>query len=350
MPLARLLRAAAGLSLVSAGFASCYSPSFVSGVTKCSASGACPNDWICESGLCVDNSAGGMGGASVTGGHGGSPASGGHGGSATGGSPATGGKVGSGGNGAGGATATGGKGGIGAGGSLSGSGGAVGSGGVVGTGGNAGSGAAGSGPTCIQGATMPPPMALITDFTDAAPDTSRPAGDFTLGSTDGFPGGTSRYASGVVGTTSLTNGQLVFAATLEGPTTADLYPFNGFVVFMSSLECINASQYTGVSFDLALSGSCSTLFEFNDSEHTLAMNDIYRGTCPVSNTSCFNSQFSVSSGHNKIPFSGTPLVNGQPTAAVDARKLIGLQWQFGIPMGSVTGCTASLTLDNVSFY
>jgi hypothetical protein len=333
--------------LAGAGLWSCYNPNFVSGVTKCSASGACPNDWVCEAGVCVDTSAAGTGGATSTGGHGGTTASGGHGGGGAGGSPATGGS-GAGGSGTGGAVASGGV--IGTGGKPA-TGGSPGTGGAPATGGSSGTGgAAGNSPTCIQGATMPPPMALITDFSDAVPDTTRPAGDFTFGSTTGFPGGTARYASGAVGTTSLTSGQLIFTATLETPTTADMYPYNGFVVYMSSAECINASQYTGVSFDLALSGSCATLFEFNDSEHTLATNDVYRGTCPLSTTTCFNSQFSVSSGHNRIPFSGTPLVNGQPTAAVDPRKLIGLQWQFGIPTGSSTGCTASLTLDNVSFY
>jgi hypothetical protein len=350
MSRARLVLAVAGLLLVGAGLLSCYSPNFVSGVTKCSASGACPNDWVCESGLCVDTSAKGTGGASPTGGHGGSRASGGQGG-----------------GGPGGASATGGHGGSGTGGTAIGTGGAVGSGGTPGSGGKPATGGApgsggtpamggspgtggSAGPTCIQGGTMSPPATLITDFSDVVPDPSRPAGDFTFGSTTGFPGGTSRYASGAVGTTTLTGGQLVFTATLEAPTTADMYPFNGFVIFMSSMQCIDASRYTGVSFDLALSGSCQTLFEFNDSEHTLASNDTYRGTCPVSTTTCFNSQFGVSSGHNKIPFNGVPLINGQPTAAVDPRKLIGLQWQFGIPTGSTTACSASLTLDNVSFY
>jgi hypothetical protein len=212
------------------------------------------------------------------------------------------------------------------------------------------SAAGGATPTCIQGATMPPPAALITDFSDAMADTSKPAGDFTFGSTTGFPGGTARYASGTPGTTQIVSGQLVFTATLEAPTTADMYPFNGVVVYMSSAECINASQYTGVSFDLAISGTCSVIFQFSDSEHTLQSNDAYRGTCPVSTTTCFDSQFGVSSGHNRIPFSATPIVNGQPTVAVDKTKLIGVQWQLGTPSGSTTGCSGSLTIDNISFY
>jgi hypothetical protein len=348
---ARLVALAVAVLLAGAGLWSCYSPNFISGVTKCSASGACPNAWVCEAGVCVDKSASGTGGATAAGGHGGTTATGGHGGSAAGGSPATGGHLGSGGSGVGGSTATGGNGGSGTGGNLTGSGGTVSTGGVVATGGSPGSGgAAGSSPTCIQGATMPPPMALITDFSDAVPDTTRPAGDFSFGSTTGFPGGTARYASGTVGTAQIVSGQLVFTATLEAPTSADMYPFNGVVVFTSSTECINGSQYTGVSFDLAISGTCSTIFQFSDSEHTLQTNDIYRGTCPVSTTSCFDSQFSVSSGHNRIPFAATPIVNGQPTATVDPRKLIGVQWQLGIPNGSATGCSGSLTIDNVSFY
>jgi hypothetical protein len=339
----------AALLLVGAASGSCYNPNFVSGVTKCSSTGACPNDWVCQSGVCVDVTAGGAGGSTPAGGHGGSPSTGGH-----GGSPSTGGH--------GGGTSTGGHGGGGAGGASSGgtggassgSGGAVSSGGATGTGGTpstgGASGAAGSSATCIQGATMKPPTALITDFSDAVPDSTRPAGDFSFGSTTGFPGGTARYASGAVGTASLSNGQLIFTATVEAATTANMYPFNGIVVFMSGMECIDASQYTGVSFDLALSGTCSTIFQFSDSEHTLQTNDIYRGTCPPTTASCFDNQYNVNSGHNKIAFTDSPTVGGKPTATIDRSKLIGVQWQLGLPTTSTPGCSGSITIDNVSFY
>jgi len=91
-------------------------------------------------------------------------------------------------------------------------------------------------------------------------------------------------------------------------------------------------------------------FEFNDSEHTLQMNDTSRGTCQGSSATCYPSAFSVTSGHNRIAFTATPPIGGSPTATVDARKLIGVQWQMQLPSTATTACTGSLTLDNISFY
>jgi hypothetical protein len=130
-----------------------------------------------------------------------------------------------------------------------------------------------------------------------------------------------------------------------------MYPYNGVVVYMSGAACINASQYTGVSFDLTLSGNCPmAYFEFSDSEHTLQMNDTLRGTCQGSGSTCYPSLFNVTAGHNRIPFAATPFSGGSPTAAVDPHKLIGVQWQFQVSPTSTTGCTGSITVDNISFY
>jgi hypothetical protein len=65
--------------------------------------------------------------------------------------------------------------------------------------------------------------------------------------------------------------------------------------------------------------------------------------------SCFGSQLTASSGHNKIPFDAALVVNGQPTVAVDPSKLIGVRWQLGLPTSSGTGCHGSVSFDNITF-
>ena len=51
----------------------------------------------------------------------------------------------------------------------------------------------------------PPVAALITDFSDAAPDPSH-SGQFRYGSSGGVTGGTATYASGTLGTLTLAGG------------------------------------------------------------------------------------------------------------------------------------------------
>jgi hypothetical protein len=323
--------AAAALLLVGAVVGSCYNPTFVSGVTKCSATGACPNDWACELGVCVDVSATGAGGSTSTGGHGGSTSTGGHAGSTS-----TGGHAGSG---TGGSTASGGHGGTVATGGASGTGGATATGGTPGTG--------GSTPTCLQGASDRPAVSLITDFSDAAPDPNH-SGEFVYGSSGGLLGGTARYASATPGTLTLSGGALTYAATLEAPTASDMFPFSGFAVYLNGPACTDASSYTGVAFTMSVTGTCANYFEFSDSDHLTSASDSVRGACTA--TSCFASQFSVTSATTSVAFSATPAVSGSPTAAVDAGKLTGVQWQFGIPSGSTTGCSGTFTVDNIRFY
>jgi hypothetical protein len=346
----RAIRTAAGVMLPTLAVAvlvgwGCYNPNFVSGVTKCSPSGACPNDWVCRSGVCVDASAGGVGGAAATGGHGGGTATGGAGGSsghgggggtATGGTgAATGGVGGSSGHGGGGGTATGGAGGRGAGGGIA-------TGGVTGTGGTT--------LDCLQGAIVQPVSSLITNFSDAMPDPNH-SGEYLFGTTSGDPGGTSRYASGTIGTFTLSGGALTYAATLEAPTTSDMFPYSGFAVYLTSAACIDARAYTGIAFSLNVTGNCPAYLMFSDSEHLTMTNDPLRGACVATSTSsCFASQFSVTSSTTSVAFDATPVNAGQPTAAVDPGKLTGVQWQFGVPSGSAVGCSGTITVANIHFY
>jgi alpha-tubulin suppressor-like RCC1 family protein len=261
-----------------------------------------------------------------------------------GGSGGTGATVGAG---AGGSGGRGGAGGLGAGGSGGG-----GTGGAVITPTGAGGAAGGGGPdagaaTCVNGATITPTTPLITDFSDAVPGTDYP-GEFTFGSTSGEVGSTGRIASGTVGTLSLTNGALNFAAAVEAPTTSVMYPYNGVGLFFGGFACVDASQYTGVAFTISgIAGTCQVVFSFVDANH-LAATDPSRGLCDAS--TCFPSVFSVTSSTTMVAFNATPMTAGEPTATVDVAKLAGVQWELELPSGSTTGCTGSITLDNIEFY
>lgn len=252
--------------------------------------------------------------------------------------------------GAGGSIVTGAAGSTGSGGSAGtgGHGGASGAAGTTAGGGTTGTGSGGTTTTtCIAGGSTSPAHALITDFSDA---TSDGTGNYSFGSTSGDPGGTALFASGTKGTLSLSGGALTFTATVPEPTAGVMYPFSGFVLFLDGPACVNATSYTGVKFTIsALTGACTVVFSFNDSEHTMASDDPNRGTCPATAT-CYGSQFAVTAATSMVPFGATPSNAGQPTATVDAGKLMGVEWQFEPMSGSTTGCTGSITVDNISFY
>ena len=54
-------------------------------------------------------------------------------------------------------------------------------------------------------------------------------------------------------------------------TGNDMYPYSGFVVYINGPACVDASQYTGVSFSIKGDpGMCGLVFSFNDAEHGVA--------------------------------------------------------------------------------
>jgi alpha-tubulin suppressor-like RCC1 family protein len=259
---------------------------------------------------------------------------------------------------------TGGKGGAGGGGGAGGRGGAGGAGGRgaagtqtgaagASTGGGTGAaagqgGAGGAALTCIQGATYPPAGASITDFSDAMP-TASGTSEYTFGSSEGDPGAILSFATGTLGTLSVAGGALTYTATVEAPTSTNMYPYNGFILYFAAPACVDASKYSGVSFTTdSLTGNCKTVFEFADSSHATSTTDPDRGTCTA--TMCYPSDITISSSVMAIPFNATPSNPGQPVASVDKAHLTGVQWEFQ-PVSTTSGsCTGSITIDNVSFY
>jgi hypothetical protein len=230
--------------------------------------------------------------------------------------------------------------------------GSTGAAGITGTGTAGTTGAAGAAATsCVAGGTVPPVVPLITDFSDAAADPTN-VGEFRYGGnmpSTRVQGGTSRFASGATkGTLSVAGGALTFAATVDAPSTANMYPFSGFVVYVDGPTCVNATAYTGVSFTLTGTlGTCQLVFSFGYADDLAATSDAMRGLCTAA--SCYPSQFMITTATTTVSFTALPVTMGVPVVAVDKGKLTGVQWQLQPASGATAGCTGSITVDNISF-
>ena len=116
----------------------------------------------------------------------------------------------------------------------------------------------------------------------------------------------------------------------------------GFGLFFDS--CVDASAYNAVKFTINGSlGDCAIRFAVNSSE-TVSPADDPRGTCTEAN--CFPPSTPITTtGTMVVPFFGAPFP-GSPNV-VDPRSFVGIQWQMDTPFG--TACTASFTIDDISF-
>ena len=72
-----------------------------------------------------------------------------------------------------------------------------------------------------------------------------------------------------------------------------------------------------------------------------------RGSCSVS--SCYPSQFAITTSSTSVLFSATPTGAGQPVAAVDKAKITGVQFQLAPASMATTSCTANITVGNIKF-
>jgi hypothetical protein len=166
---------------------------------------------------------------------------------------------------------------------------------------------------------------------------------FTFGGTNPQGGGTYTYGSPAP-VLNLTSAPALHAMlTAPAPTSPE---YVGFGLYFNS--CVDASMYTGVQFTIAgtVTG-CMVQFSANYSEDAATTDP--KGTCTGS--SCYSSQYTVAS----IPATASPVMvlfsqqtEGMPAAAVDKGKLVGVQWQFTVPMGMA--CMADVTISNVSFF
>jgi hypothetical protein len=212
--------------------------------------------------------------------------------------------------------------------------------GMTGTGGASGSPALG-----CQFSNPPPQGPVIADFTGADGTMVLPiGGTFTYASPTG---------SGPMAT--ITDGALHVTATTTGITTAQYWGvgiyFNGNTL---PTDCINASGFVGVQFDIAgvVSGNgCSVQYSTNDSAHMDAMIDP-KGSGPLG---AYAPQATLTipptTTTMMMPFTGPSAPSGgSPSIAIDPFRLVGVQWQFTTAPGVENSCVVDLTIDNVRFF
>ncbi len=230
----------------------------------------------------------------------------------------------------------------------------AGAGGASSAGASAGGGSAGASTpleeTCRGGVTTPPVAALITDFSDAAPDPAH-AGDYRFGGVDAsrVQGFTTRYSNtpSDKGTLSLAEGKLGFSATVTAPTASGPgeFPFSGFALVVDGPACVDASAYTGVSFELAGDlGDCILYLSFAYADDLATSADPNRGLC---SGTCYPSEYAITTSDTSVNFADAQTVPGVPVAPISTSKLVGVQWQ--VVSTGTTSCTAAFTVANVRF-
>jgi hypothetical protein len=210
------------------------------------------------------------------------------------------------------------------------------------TGATGAAGTSGAG-TCVSGATAPPAAALITDFSDAVPD-SASSGQlkFGGGNASEVQGGTSEFAD-----TTETKPVLALSGGALSVNAMSKGSYTGVVLYMNGPACIDGSAYTGIQFDLAGNlGTCNLTFGFGFADDLAPTSDPQRGICAATN--CYGPSVAVTTtGTVKVPY--TAVSGGSPDMAVDRQKLTGVQWQVQSTATGTT-CTAGFTIDNVRFY
>ena len=205
--------------------------------------------------------------------------------------------------------------------------------------------------TCRGGVTTPPVAALITDFSDAAADPAH-AGDYRFGGDDAsrVQGFTVRFSNTPrdKGTLSLSDGKLAFSATVTAPTASGPgeFPYSGFALVIDGPACVDASAYTGVSFELAGDlGECILYLSFAYADDLATSADANRGLCTDSN--CYPSEYAITTSDTSVHFADAQTVPGLPISPIDTSKLVGVQWQLAST--GTTSCTAAFTVANVKF-
>jgi hypothetical protein len=192
-------------------------------------------------------------------------------------------------------------------------------------GGNDASGDADAAPMCPE---VPPPTKDITTAGKAAgAGVAFGSGSFLWGSYS-YAGPGQPDPTGTV--TAGGNG-IDISATFIPPIDGNGY--DGFGLYYSSSECIDASAYKGVTFDVSGDlGGCTLQLGIVYSGDQSPANDP-RGVCSAA--TCYGPEATVaSSGSVEVPF--TALTGGVPISGLDPKDIIGVQWQLLAPSSPPT--------------
>jgi hypothetical protein len=140
------------------------------------------------------------------------------------------------------------------------------------------------------------------------------------------------------------------SATLVSPSPAD-QNYVGFGLYYNSSRCIDASEYTGVQFDVSGDlGTCALAVSAQFSADLSTTDDAVRGSCDSTAGACYPPSAAVSStGTVHVAFAD--MTGGAPASVVDKTSISSLNWQLTVPPNSTAaGCTANFSIENVSFY
>ncbi len=170
-------------------------------------------------------------------------------------------------------------------------------------------------------------------------------------------------------------GSFTYATANPTPPTATLTPdgdgiqisggslsssdYEGVGLYYNSASCLNAAAYTGLRFDFAGTlGSCQLKVGISFSGDVPPTDDPVRGDCTAAAGTCYGPIANVTAAAlaatvaaPTVEVSFASMVGGSPTATADPTKIISVQWQL-ITAGNADGgaCTASFSVENVSFY
>jgi hypothetical protein len=150
---------------------------------------------------------------------------------------------------------------------------------------------------------------------------------------------------------------IAITGTFTGTVSASSN-FMGVGLYFSSASCLDAAAYTGVKFDFAGDlGGCQLALGASWSGNLASADDATRGGCAGTDATCYGPSADVTPeaiaatpGAPTIEVPFTTLAGGMPHDKLDPTTLVDVQWQLSAPLTDAAGCTASFTVENVSFY
>jgi hypothetical protein len=137
--------------------------------------------------------------------------------------------------------------------------------------------------------------------------------------------------------------------------------YEGVGLFYNGPYCADASDYTGVQFDVSGDlGGCTLAVGSTSAADVSTIDDASRGQCTLG-MSCYGPSSDVTSqlaGADagggavtiRVPFASER--GGSPVATLDPSTLTDIVWRLGGSVGGPDGgaCAANLTIENVSLY
>ncbi|MET0793708.1 MAG: hypothetical protein ABW061_19465 [Polyangiaceae bacterium] len=136
--------------------------------------------------------------------------------------------------------------------------------------------------------------------------------------------------------------------SLTPPLTANNYA--GFGMYFNSGSCLDASQKTGIQFELSGDlGGCALRYILLFAQDLSHIDDPGRGHCQDTDAVCQGPSMTVQASASVVQIPFASLDNGAPVAVLDPKNLVTMQWELSAS-DPAAGCNADLTVQHVRFY